>query len=55
MSATNEARPTFPPFTRETAAQKVRMAEMPGTIAIRKESPWLIRLTANGETVLNFQ
>lgn len=27
MSATNEARPPFPPFTRETAAQKVRMAE----------------------------
>ena len=27
MSATPEARPPFPPFTRETAAQKVRMAE----------------------------
>jgi len=27
MNATNEARPPFPPFTRETAAQKVRMAE----------------------------
>ena len=27
MSITNEARPPFPPFTRETAAQKVRMAE----------------------------
>lgn len=27
MSMTNEARPPFPPFTRETAIQKVRMAE----------------------------
>lgn len=27
MNATQEARPPFPPFTRETAAQKVRMAE----------------------------
>jgi nuclear transport factor 2 (NTF2) superfamily protein len=27
MSATHEPRPPFPPFTRETAAQKVRMAE----------------------------
>lgn len=27
MNATNESRPPFPPFTRETAAQKVRMAE----------------------------
>ncbi len=27
MNATHEARPPFPPFTRETAAQKVRMAE----------------------------
>ncbi len=27
MSTTPEARPPFPPFTRETAAQKVRMAE----------------------------
>jgi nuclear transport factor 2 (NTF2) superfamily protein len=27
MSQTNEARPPFPPFTRETAIQKVRMAE----------------------------
>ncbi len=27
MSTTHEARPPFPPFTRETAAQKVRMAE----------------------------
>lgn len=27
MSRTNEARPPFPPFTRETAIQKVRMAE----------------------------
>lgn len=27
MNTSNEARPPFPPFTRETAAQKVRMAE----------------------------
>jgi uncharacterized protein len=27
MAQTSEARPPFPPFTRETAAQKVRMAE----------------------------
>jgi nuclear transport factor 2 (NTF2) superfamily protein len=27
MNNTNEQRPPFPPFTRETAAQKVRMAE----------------------------
>jgi len=27
MSQLNEARPPFPPFTRETAIQKVRMAE----------------------------
>ncbi|MFT5656998.1 MAG: nuclear transport factor 2 (NTF2) superfamily protein [Gammaproteobacteria bacterium] len=27
MVNTNESRPPFPPFTRETAAQKVRMAE----------------------------
>lgn len=27
MNNTNEPRPPFPPFTRETAAQKVRMAE----------------------------
>ncbi|AMO92959.1 hypothetical protein CFter6_0228 [Collimonas fungivorans] len=27
MSQASEARPPFPPFTRETAAQKVRMAE----------------------------
>ena len=27
MNATNEARPPFPPFNHETAAQKVRMAE----------------------------
>ena len=27
MNATDEVRPPFPPFTRETAAQKVRMAE----------------------------
>jgi hypothetical protein len=27
MSNTSEARPPFPPFTRETAVQKVRMAE----------------------------
>ncbi|MQR01959.1 nuclear transport factor 2 family protein [Glaciimonas soli] len=27
MSSPNEARPPFPPFTRETAIQKVRMAE----------------------------
>lgn len=27
MSMTNEARPPFPPFTRETAIQKVRLAE----------------------------
>jgi hypothetical protein len=27
MNATAEPRPPFPPFTRETAAQKVRMAE----------------------------
>ena len=27
MTVTHEARPPFPPFTRETAAQKVRMAE----------------------------
>ena len=27
MSTPTEARPPFPPFTRETAAQKVRMAE----------------------------
>ena len=27
MSLSNEARPPLPPFTRETAAQKVRMAE----------------------------
>lgn len=27
MNATNEARPPFPPFTRETAIQKVRLAE----------------------------
>ena len=27
MNATYEARPPFPPFTRETATQKVRMAE----------------------------
>ncbi|WP_020565081.1 nuclear transport factor 2 family protein [Methylosarcina fibrata] len=27
MSTTHEPRPPFPPFTRETAAQKVRMAE----------------------------
>ena len=27
MTATHEARPPFPPFTRETATQKVRMAE----------------------------
>lgn len=27
MSQTNEAKPPFPPFTRETAMQKVRMAE----------------------------
>jgi hypothetical protein len=28
MNATNEqSRPPFPPFTRETAAQKVRLAE----------------------------
>ncbi len=27
MSTSNEARPPLPPFTRETAAQKVRMAE----------------------------
>lgn len=27
MSISNEPRPPFPPFTRETAAQKVRMAE----------------------------
>ena len=27
MNSANEARPPFPPFTRETAAQKVRMAE----------------------------
>ena len=27
MNITNEPRPPFPPFTRETAAQKVRMAE----------------------------
>jgi len=27
MNVTTEARPPFPPFTRETATQKVRMAE----------------------------
>lgn len=27
MNSTTEARPPFPPFTRETATQKVRMAE----------------------------
>ena len=27
MSISSEARPPFPPFTRETALQKVRMAE----------------------------
>ena len=27
MNANHEPRPPFPPFTRETAAQKVRMAE----------------------------
>ena len=27
MNTTHEARPPFPPFTLETAAQKVRMAE----------------------------
>jgi len=27
MNQTNEAKPPFPPFTRETATQKVRMAE----------------------------
>jgi nuclear transport factor 2 (NTF2) superfamily protein len=27
MGTTDEARPPFPPFTRDTAAQKVRMAE----------------------------
>ena len=27
MNTTTESRPPFPPFTRETAVQKVRMAE----------------------------
>jgi nuclear transport factor 2 (NTF2) superfamily protein len=27
MNNSNESRPPFPPFDRETAAQKVRMAE----------------------------
>ena len=36
--STDPVRPPLPPFTRETAAQKVRAAEDAGTRAIRRVS-----------------
>ena len=39
MNTTEAARPPLPPFTRETAVQKVRMAEDGGIAAIQKKLP----------------
>jgi hypothetical protein len=56
MSISSEARPPFPPFTRETALQKVRMAEDawnnrdPQRVALA----YTIGSTASGGTVPNF-
>ena len=50
---TTQVRPPLPPFTRETAVQKVRMAEDGWNGRNPEKSPWLIRLTASGEIVPN--
>ena len=36
-TATTPGRPPLPPFTRERAIQKVRVAEMAGTVVILQE------------------
>jgi nuclear transport factor 2 (NTF2) superfamily protein len=48
-----ESRPPLPPFTLQTATQKVRMAEMRGIPAIRSVSDSPIRRIAAGETGRN--
>ena len=40
MTATTPPRPPLPPFTRETAAQKVRLAEDDHRIAVRFAYEW---------------
>jgi hypothetical protein len=46
-------RPPLPPFTRDTAIQKVESQKMPGTLVIRRRYLWLTQLTHTGETVRN--
>ncbi len=48
-----EQRPPLPPFTRDSAIQKVRAAKMAGTAAMRKKSPWPTPWIANGATAAN--
>lgn len=47
------ARPPLPPFTRETATLKVRLAEDGWNSRDRKKSRWPTRQIPAGETVRN--
>lgn len=49
-----DQRPPLPPFSLETAIEKVRKAENAGTRAIPLRSPSGIAPTVSGETGLNF-
>lgn len=49
----SEQRPPLPPFTRDSAVQKVRAAEDGWNTAMRKKSRWLIPWIANGATAAN--
>ena len=55
IAATKEqmgsARPSLPPFTRETAIQKVRLAEVARIPVIRKKCLWRTLLNPAGESV----
>lgn len=48
-----EKRKPFPPFNKETAIQKVRMAENAWNNRDQKRFPLPIQLTVSGETDLN--
>ena len=54
MTTEIESKPQFPPFTRETAMQKIRMAEDVGTVATRSVFHWCTRQIRNGATVRSF-
>ncbi len=51
---TSVTRPPLPPFTRETAIQKVRLRKTAGTRAILTRSLWRTRSTRAGGTARNF-